>query len=347
MLRFLLLHYILSRTGGGDVSYVYLDWNVVKYMKNHRSDHKSNTDEYFTALIFDLARKGVYSFPYSEAHIKDRANKYQPEYLDLVLSDLKFFSLFNKSMCLGTIDSLNKLGYVKKDIVIFFNEYITEQKRVPNTDDLLTESINIKVDLEHLDKQHPLYNLAKRNFGIITPQVMVEHLMEMYQVIFGSSEDYKRIRNYIPSMDICKDSQQIKETEYGKKLFEHLSPFFATIDYDEKQLKKCWKNVCEKWFSLNSKSPTKEQLLIQGYALLDFHPLFREKLKANKNTLDNIIRDSNHVYYASEAECFISEDKNTREKTKFIYEVFDIATKVVSEKEFLEIIDCNLDVIYL
>lgn len=81
--------------------------------------------------------------------------------------------------------------------------------------------------------------------------------------------------------------------------------------------------------------------------MLDFHPLFSEKLKANKNTLDNIIRDSNHVYYASEAEYFISEDKNTRVKTKFIYEVFDIATKVVSEKEFLEIIDRNLDVIYL
>lgn len=118
-------------------------------------------------------------------------------------------------MCLGTMYPLKKLGYVKKDIVIFFNKYITEQKRVPNTDDLLNESINIKVDLEHLDKQHLLYNLIERYFGSIIPKIMMEYLMETYQVIYGSCEDYKRIQNYIPSMDICKYSQQIKETEYG------------------------------------------------------------------------------------------------------------------------------------
>lgn len=333
--------------GGGDMSYIYLDWNVVKYMKEHRSDNKSNTDEYFTALIFDLEKKGKYSFPYSVAHIKDRVNKYNPNYCNLVLSDLKFFSLLNKSMCLGTIDSLNKLVCVKKDMGIFFDEYITKPKRAPNINDSLNESINVKVDLKQLDKQCPLYNIAERNSGIITPHVMTKYLIELYQTIFVSSEPYKNFRDYIQRMNICNNNQQIKETKNGKKLFEHLSPFFATKDYGEEQLKKCWKKVCKKWFSLNSELPTKEQLLIQGYVLLDFHPLFSEKLKANKNTLDNIIRDSSHVYYASEAEYFISEDKNTRKKTKFIYEVFDIATKVVSEQEFLESINCNSNVICL
>lgn len=77
------------------------------------------------------------------------------------------------------------------------------------------------------------------------------------------------------------------------------------------------------------------------------HPLFGEKLKKNKNTLDNIIRDGNHVYYASEADFFVSEDETTRKKTSFMYEAFDIRTKVVSEKEFLSCYNIERDTCFL
>ena len=75
---------------------------------------------------------------------------------------------------------------------------------------------------------------------------------------------------------------------------------------------------------------------MQGYVLLDMHPLFKkEKLKKKKNTLDNIIRDGNHCYYASKAKYFVSEDEGVRKKVSFLYEVYGIKTNVKSEQEFM------------
>ena len=84
-----------------------------------------------------------------------------------------------------------------------------------------------------------------------------------------------------------------------------------------------------------SKELSLELLLTNGYGLLELHPNFNDKLKKNKNTLDNIVRDSNHAYYASEAYYFVSEDENTRKKISFLYKVYGIKTKVVSEEEFI------------
>ena len=65
------------------------------------------------------------------------------------------------------------------------------------------------------------------------------------------------------------------------------------------------------------------------------HPLFKEKMKKGKNTLDNIIRDGNHCFYASNGQFFISEDEYTRRKTSFLYGTYNIKTKVVSESDFM------------
>ena len=144
-------------------------------------------------------------------------------------------------------------------------------------------------------------------------------------------------------MELNDLTQNGQQSVYKKELYEHLNPFMESREYDIDKLRKQWKSICESWFSLNHTLPLKKsQLLIQGYTLLDMHPLFGEKLKKNKNTLDNIIRDGNHVYYASEADFFVSEDETTRKKTSFMYEAFDIRTKVVSEKEFQkELNDCH------
>lgn len=113
-------------------------------------------------------------------------------------------------------------------------------------------------------------------------------------------------------------------------------PFIDSFQYDEEQLKKNWPHIAERWFSLNpASSLAKDQLLIQGYTLLDMHPLFKEKMKKGKNTLDNIIRDGNHCFYASNGKFFVSEDDYTRRKTSFLYGAYNIKTKVVSENDFI------------
>lgn len=330
--------------------YIYLDWNVVKYMKNPRKDMHQREDEYFAAKIFDLSKKGEYLFPYSEAHIKDRANKYKPENYRDISKDLLFFEFLNHSQCLGTIDEMDTLGISKRSILEFFEEYIQECKRSPSDEELLVNSFSMDVDMDKIDTSNPLYDLLKPKNGYCSQRDMMEFMVKMYQTIFNDTSQYKKLRDYVPSvsMDLNDLTQNGQQSVYKKALYEHLNPFMESREYDIDELRKQWKSICESWFSLNHTLPLKKsQLLIQGYTLLDMHPLFGEKLKKNKNTLDNIIRDGNHVYYASEADFFVSEDETTRKKTSFMYEAFDIRTKVVSEKEFLSCYNIERDTCFL
>jgi hypothetical protein len=118
-----------------------------------------------------------------------------------------------------------------------------------------------------------------------------------------------------------------------------MAPMLGSKDLKEDELANNWRNICESWFQMQHKSLTNELLLEQGYVLLDLHPLFHDKIKKNKNTADNIIRDGNHCFYASKAEYFVSEDEKTRKKTKLMYKAFGIKTKVVSMSEFVNMFD--------
>ena len=51
--------------------YIYLDWNVYKYLSEPRQD-KGNTDIDMLSTIKSLKNKFI--FPYSEGHIKDKAS---------------------------------------------------------------------------------------------------------------------------------------------------------------------------------------------------------------------------------------------------------------------------------
>lgn len=321
------------------MSYVYLDWNVVKYMKSHRRDCNLTTDEYFTSLIFGMAKKGVYSFPYSEAHIKDRSNQYNPAYRTEVIKDFNFFGYINQNMCLGIVGDSSNLSMHFKKMIDFFDENINSPVQVPSRESFLKNAFQIYADMDKICEDNPLYELLKNSNGHITEDDMATFLEEQFSCIFRDANSYKKMRNYLPYVNLESDDAHISymTSQYAHELFVHLGPFIKSVNDDEISLSLKWKEICESWFSLNHPLPiSKSQLLVQGYTLLDMHPLFYDKLKKGKNTLNNILNDGTHVYYASEAKYFVSEDSHTRKKAKFIYTAFGIDTKVLSEKEFLD-----------
>ncbi len=317
--------------------YIYLDWNVVKYMKNHRMKNTAGRiDEYFTAEVFNLNRRKDVIFPYSEAHVKDRASRYKPEYRDEIISDFKFFSRINKSQCVGSIDD-GRFGCREKSMVEFFDEYIEEESQNVSIDSISSGWNLHNVDISKVQPNHPYYPIIEK-YGCLSEQNVNEYLTSLFFKIFKDNDEYKKLRDYAPELAVNLDEDtiyQIRESSYGRKLYLHLAPFINSFAYDTEQLRQNWKEISKSWFSLNDSPVGLNRLLSQGYVLLDFHPLFSEKLKKNKNTLDNICRDSNHVLYASKAKYFVSEDSETRNKTEFLYGAFDIKTKVVSEEQFL------------
>ncbi|MGN0340767.1 MAG: hypothetical protein ACI4D0_09745 [Lachnospira sp.] len=57
--------------------YIYLDWNVFKYIKKPRVENEE-LDKNVKEIVIRTRCKYVY--PFSEAHLRDRVNKYKPEY---------------------------------------------------------------------------------------------------------------------------------------------------------------------------------------------------------------------------------------------------------------------------
>lgn len=224
----------------------------------------------------------------------------------------------------------------------FFDEEIKKEKtrRGFNSQYFLNPEATFRVDMSKINKDHPLYEMLERSNGIYNPFSMSEFLEELYNEIFVNADKYRKFRAYMEQFEINKEDAReqqnsLKDRDYLDFLLLHMEPFLELVSYDVPELQKKWKFIAENWFSMNHKEVCLELLLTNGYELLDLHPKFHDKLKKNKNTLDNMVRDGNHAYYVSEACYFVSEDGHTREKTQFLYDVYGIKTKVVSEEEFI------------
>lgn len=159
-----------------------------------------------------------------------------------------------------------------------------------------------------------------------------EYLVSLYENVFSESSFYKKFRKYISklnSSDLLHKNCDV--------LISHMWPFIDSFTFsDVNSLSNSWDSIVSRFLSFSCPNVPLSRKFIQGYNLLDFHPLFHDRLKKNKNTLSNIVRDGLHCFYASQAKYFVSEDNATRKKTVFIYKVYGIKTKVVSESEFVK-----------
>lgn len=317
-------------------SYIYLDWNVFKYMKDNRSQYKE-LDREFSHLINTIKRR--YRIPISLAHIQDRMNRFSVKHIEDVKDDFTFVD----SVCKGDFicdipNKNNQLGLVKVDIKNCYIEYMNEMKNSQNDIDFVSFISDCTFDLNSLNPSHPMYCYLRDNHGIMKDfNVFLE---KMYKDIFEENGLYANLRNYIRQFEIDRAEFYVLDlTELCEldRLLYHITPFLLSFKYDSiDKLRDIWKKIANRFFSYNENNPSIELLLVQGYALLDMHPFFKkEKLKKKKNTLDNIIRDGSHCYYASKAKYFVSEDEAIRAKASFLYSVYDIKTKVLSEQELL------------
>lgn len=321
--------------------YIYLDWNVIKNIINPRNNQQE-LDEEMKRIIFELKKK--YKIPYSHAHIKDRASRYNEKYRKEVEEDLGFVEKISDALCLGRSDDLQSFVMVHKNVIDFFDDEIknTQNEEKFPYQNILDLTGPFNVDMDKINMDHPLYEMLNENDGRFTLTSLDIFFEKFYDEIFSDADKYKKFRMYMEQFQLNKEkarSQQasLKERDYLDFLLMHMWPFMESMEYNIPKLKTRWKDIAESWFTMHHGNISLDMCLILGYVLLDFHPQFHDKLKKNKNTLDNIVRDGNHAYFASEAKYFVSEDRHTREKTHFLYDVYGIKTKVMSEDEFVRI----------
>lgn len=326
--------------------YVYLDWNVILYMYKQR-DSKSILDTAMLNLVRILKKRHIFIFPFSEAHIQDRARKFEEALRKEVKSQFDFAESVNEKYILVPGRSIKKdtdLEMCKASMMECFDDFLErrrqdEQAIIKFT---ATDFSSFTVDVSKIPSDHPLHDFLQKHSGVVTSSSLSSFVEEFYQYVFDDGNAYRNFRYYINKLnveEIKKQTVPLDTRSLIDRLLYYMAPMLGSKDLKEDELANNWRNICESWFQMQHKSLTNELLLEQGYVLLDLHPLFHDKIKKNKNTADNIIRDGNHCFYASKAEYFVSEDEKTRKKTKLMYKAFGIKTKVVSMSEFVNMFD--------
>ena len=319
---------------------------MYKYLKTPRAEGRykagHDCDLKMRSLLYKLTKR--YCFPYSEGHIRDAANKYKPENRSFIEDDFRFAETINHQECI-------RYGYMglqlifdtqKKPMLELFDEYVNEKKSAPSIPSDNHSIASFPVDMSKIGNDHPFYDFLVTNNGIMDMEKLDGYLELMFDELFTGTTFYKKLRAYIDKLNTQDMMNQSMTLDARLLLDRHLYflfPFFDSFAYSEEELARKWPRIAYHYLKMSNLNPPIEMQLIQGYSLLDMHPMFREKLKKNKNTLDNIVRDGSHCFYASKAQFFVSEDDSTRKKTSFIYKAYGIKTKVVNEADFLKMVE--------
>ncbi|MFQ9544963.1 MAG: hypothetical protein ACLR02_08105 [Clostridium sp.] len=302
--------------------YIYLDWNIFQYIKNPRND----SDILFKNILKVIKKK--YYFPYSEGHLQDLAKSFKPENKEYIKEDLSLIKKVTDEHILG-IDR-EKIVITKYSSEKLFEEILNEKKSVLDVKKIKDLNMINIVNVKSFDEKNPLYDFVCKKKGIYTNEELYLEGWSIFLNMLDNFKSYKDFRNYI--MNEFEFSNNFND-EY----IQNMKPFFDALKCtDEEKLKDNWENVIKSWLkNTNNDDNINLGLMITiSYILLDYHPNFKEKLKKN-NKLDNIRRDSKHIYFASNAKYMVSEDENIIKKAKFIYKVFNINTKVISMNEFI------------
>lgn len=104
--------------------YIYLDWNVFKYIKEPRAENEE-LDRSVKEIVIRTRCKYVY--PFSEAYLRDRVNKYKPEYREKVEEDLSFVEGISEGYCLAYRLDKRRIQPIKQSITEVFEQVISLQ----------------------------------------------------------------------------------------------------------------------------------------------------------------------------------------------------------------------------
>jgi hypothetical protein len=309
---------------------IYLDWNVIQYCKNPRTDNE--IDKEFLKLINTLKQK--YKFPFAEGHLCDLSSSYNNKENNYVNEDLDFLLKISDGFALGydnNIPILSKQVNIKKEFcdIMERNKEIIAIKMIP-------EFPPIKIDLQQMNKKSLFYPVIKDNDGYFSAKALEDFLLSITN-IFDDNDKYKQYRNEVAHLKDNMLTTPNTVLDKNSFLFDCIIDYLSIFEINkisilekefysfvEKHMKMCGKEM--------NRITVKDKIEI-GYMMLDIHPLFSENIK-KRNKLINITRDCKHLCAAVNAEYFISDDNSIYNKGKFIYKVFDIKTKIKKMKEF-------------
>lgn len=316
--------------------YVYLDWNIFKYLKSED-------------VRYDSLRQSVenimkgYVIPYSEAHIYDLLSNFDESKYELVKNDLGIVTKYSKNVIIGEdTDSGEFVMKIHEPIEIFNLVRKLSEESNPQLDiaEIAGNDPNgtEKIDIDKMDKDSPLYTMLENTGGWYTPEIAATYFANQFRSIFDEKDPYRSIRNAVKQAgDGIKNNTTLVMTKEVEDYISKAKKILELIEVNEMEvLKSNFLEAFSSHLSLAGKlldDLSVRDKIVNAYALLDFHPLFQEKIKNNR--VSNMSRDSVHAYYAMKSKYFVSFDNATIKKTNFVYEVFGIKTRALHMDDFI------------
>lgn len=170
--------------------YIYLDWNVIKYLKEPRPD-KEKLDRDVYEIVMKLNKK--YVFPFSEAHFEDRCNNFKEEYLPLIQDDLQFVGRLSNDYCVAQSEDGEELKAIKYDVISLFNTVMSREKVTVDCNRLFPDMVPFQVDIQNIELDY-----VKDFWGedsICDHEKLVTVVETIFSKELSNNELYKAVRD--------------------------------------------------------------------------------------------------------------------------------------------------------
>ncbi|QPR86227.1 hypothetical protein [Aeromonas hydrophila] len=313
--------------------YIYLDWNVFKYIKKPRDGKFNDLDVEFAILVEKLSKK--YKFPFSEGHLADLLVSYSEENKDKVDSDLDFISRVSNDLYVKVLSS--GVEFHRIDPRKGFYQYQDEMKEIesePISFSVLGSSYNI--DTSELGENELLGGFVKENDGVLDAKTFIKFIRHIYENM-DNPDCYNQMREDVLNL---KENFAKRNTilEQSSECFLRALPLLDFIvETDENKIKNSLYKVGCYLSSMNGvkfedKSlPEKVNVL---YNALDFNISLKEKING-KNKPSNMRRDSLNLIHALHAQYYLTEDKKTKIKSEIVLHALSHKLKIMGLQEFI------------
>jgi len=318
---------------------VYFDWTVISDLKQ-----KKESTEPFNS-IFNLLSKNKSNLliPYSVAHLRDLRRGYKDTEIskELTYDDLDFLSQLSENNCLFEDYKTNQTKPIICNPKNYFNDLL-ENERDYSVDNLFGSTDKKLNDIwksfaeilklmptgidtkqfesvpENYKSLNNLFTNTKKESSFYN---LIKDTMDFITNPNKHTPTYKAMRNYgIDQMKINTDSKQ-----WGNA-FDYLDTFLA-----KSNLNKSFVDIVEsslKNFN-QDKEITRYNRFSSYFISLDTFGYYRDK------ALPNLLDDAMHSYYGAHCDVFVTDDDNTYNKSKAVYDFFKIKTQVIKSEDFL------------
>lgn len=319
---------------------IYLDTNVFSYLKN-------STDPAIQNFHSSLKKyKSTLLYCYSHGHLLDfKQDKSDKKFADLdfieTLVDDNYISYngmdkYTSCYLAKPREAFEGLGEDKKiDFKSMFDLDtsilpIEQQEQFENAKNLF---FNQEFDFG-FTTANPLPEDAKQALSKFLPITkskftlleLTEQLMQLYDVMNEDKTAYKDLRNYLD-----------KNLNNGKFVVDDNNTDFND-DLKNSMLKKTFVEFVNNTLNPDGKKQvTDYDFHVQAYTSLDLLGISKDP--SRKARFRNIFNDGMHSYYGAFCDYVISNDDDFIKKTKALYKLIDLKTKVVSLNEFMQSID--------